>query len=88
FMGNVYGYAAFVLPLLYGSWKMVVYHFISGPLLAYMTTDDMNEWAAVWCLYSIGLLLLMIKTPVRQYLYVNSWYGLPLPKFLRTSSRT
>lgn len=83
FMGNVYGYAAFVLPLLYGSWKMVGYHFLSGPLLAYMTTNDMNEWAAVWCLYSIGLLLLMIKTPVRKYLYVNSWYGLPLPKLLR-----
>lgn len=82
FMGNVYGYAAFVLPLLYGSWKMVGYHFLSGPLLAYMTTNDMNEWAAVWCLYSIGLLLLMIKTLVRKYLYVNSWYGLPLPKLL------
>ncbi len=83
FMNNVYGYAAFALPLLYGSWKMVSYHFVSGPLLAYMTTNDMNEWAAVWCLYSIGLLLLMIKTPVRKYLYVNSWYGLPLPKLLR-----
>lgn len=82
-MGNAYGYAAFLLPLLYGSWKMVLYHFVSGPLLAYMTTNDMNEWAAVWCLYSIGLLLLMIKTPIRQYLYVKSWYGLPLPKYLR-----
>lgn len=86
-MGNVYGYAAFALPLLYGSWKMVTYHFISGPLLAYMTTDDMNEWAAVWCLYSIGLLLLMIKTPIRQYLYVKNWYGLPIPKFLHAPSQ-
>ena len=81
YMGNAYGYAAFALPLLYGSWKMVAYHFLSGPLLAYMTTNNMNEWAAVWCLYSIGLLLLMIKTPIRQYLYVKNWYGLPLPKF-------
>ncbi|MGZ0020304.1 DUF5765 domain-containing protein [Nitrosomonas sp. wSCUT-2] len=88
FMGNVYGYAAFVLPLLYGSWKMVSYHFLSGPLLAYMTTNDLNEGVAVWCLYSIGLLLLMIKTPVRRYLYVKSWYGLPLPKFLRDPSKT
>ena len=81
YMGNAYGYAAFALPLLYGSWKMVAYHFFSGPLLAYMTTNNMNEWAAVWCLYSIGLLLLMIKTPIRQYLHVINWYGLPLPKF-------
>jgi hypothetical protein len=74
-MANAYVYAAFLLPLLYGSWKLVLYHFITGPFLAYMSTDNMNEWAAVWCLYSIGLLLLLIKTPIRQFLYVKNWYG-------------
>jgi hypothetical protein len=76
-MANAYVYAAFLLPLLYGSWKLVLYHFISGPLLAFLTTNNMNEWAAVWCLYSIGLLLLLIKTPIRHYLPVRTWYGLP-----------
>ncbi|MDD4913572.1 MAG: DUF5765 domain-containing protein [Methylococcales bacterium] len=75
-MANVYVYAAFVLPLLYGSWKLVLYHFVTGPLLAFLTTRNMNEWAAVWCLYSIGLLLLLIKTPVRRYLHIGNWYGL------------
>jgi Family of unknown function (DUF5765) len=75
-MANAYIYAAFVLPLLYGSWKLVGYHVITGPLLSYLTTNNMNEWAAVWCLYSIGLLLLLIKTPIRRYLHVQSWYGL------------
>lgn len=78
-MANSYVYAAFLLPLLYGSWKLVLYHFISGPLLAYLTTNDMNEWAAVWCLYSIGLLLLLIKTPLRHYLHSRSWYGIAYP---------
>lgn len=75
-MASVYMYAAFLLPLLYGCWRLVLYHLISGPLLSYLTTSNMNEWAAVWCLYSIGLILLVIKTPIRKYLYVSSWYGL------------
>jgi hypothetical protein len=48
-------------------------------MLAFLTTSNMNEWAAVWCLYSIGLLLLLIKTPVRHYLHISSWYGLSFP---------
>lgn len=86
-MANSYVYAAFLLPLLYGSWKLVLYHLITGPLLAYLTTNNMNEWAAVWCLYSIGLLLLLIKTPVRRFLHVSSWYGLAYPKFLTRERR-
>jgi hypothetical protein len=75
-MASVYVYVAFLLPLLYGSWRLVLYHLITGPLLSFLTTSDMNEWAAVWCLYSIGLIFLVIKTPIRRYLCVNSWYGL------------
>ncbi len=78
-MANAYMYAAFLLPLLYGSWKLVLYHVITGPLLSFLTTSNMNEWAAVWCLYSIGLLLLLIKTPVRHYLHIKSWYSLAIP---------
>ncbi len=80
-MANAYIYAAFLLPLLYGSWKVIIYHVITGPLMAFLTTSNMNEWAAVWCLYSIGLLLLLIKTPVRHYLHIGSWYGFPFPHF-------
>jgi len=64
---------AFFLPLLYGSWKCTLYHVICGPLLAAFLTDNINEWPAVWCLMSIGLLLLVIKTPVRQMLYCQDW---------------
>lgn len=71
---NMYIIAAFVMPVLYGSWRMTLYHIITGPLLAYLTTSNPNEWAAVWCLYSIGLLLLMVKTPIRRYLHVQHWF--------------
>ena len=86
-MASAYAYAAFMLPLIYGSWKIVLYHILTGPLLSYLTTTNMNEWAAVWCLYSIGLLLLLIKTPIRHYLHTNSWYGLPLPSYLRAETK-
>lgn len=86
-MANAYVLVAFLLPILYGSWKLVLYHFISGPLLAFFTTHNMNEWVAVWCLYSIGLLLLLIKTPIRHYLHTKSWYGLPIPSCLTRTKK-
>jgi len=71
---RAYALAAFVIPVLYGSWRFTLYHFITGPFLAYLTTGSLNELAAVWCLFSIGLLLVVIKTPVRKWLFVEKWY--------------
>ena len=67
--------AAFMVPLAYGSWRFTVFHFILGPVLARLTTNNPNEFPAVWCLLSIGFLLLVIKTPVREWLFVRSvWW--------------
>lgn len=85
-MANSYGLAAFILPLLYASWKMTIYHIITGPLLALITTNNANEFAAVWCLYSIGLLLILIKTPIRKYIYVERFYGFKFPQFMQARS--
>ncbi|MDD1640584.1 MAG: hypothetical protein LUQ68_03455, partial [Methylococcaceae bacterium] len=71
---NMYIVASFIMPFLYGSWKMTGYHIVTGPFLAYLTTSNPNEWAAVWCLYSIGLVLLLVKSPIRNCLHVNSWF--------------
>ena len=64
----------FAAPVIYGSWKFTLYHVIVGPLLARILTNNINEWPAVWCLLSIGLLLLVIKTPLRQILYTKRWW--------------
>ncbi len=69
----VYILAAFCLPVLYGSWRFVGFHYLVGPLIADITTNDPNEYAAVWCLFSIALCVSVIKTPVRKYLHVNNW---------------
>lgn len=76
-----FGYTApaFILPLFYGSWRMSVYHVIVGPGLAYLLTDNYNEWPAVWCLFSIALLLAVIKTPLRKILHVRKYYFLNYP---------
>lgn len=56
-----YGVAGFLMPLAYGVWRGTVFHLLLGPGLAYLTTDNMNEWPAVWCLFSIGIIMLVIK---------------------------
>ncbi|MCB9964402.1 MAG: hypothetical protein H6855_01875 [Rhodospirillales bacterium] len=68
--------AAFIVPLLYGSWRMTIYHVLAGPILSHILTDNLNEWPAVWCLLSIAILLLVVKTPIRKYMFVQSWYSL------------
>ena len=70
-----YVMAGFVVPLLYGSWRFTAYHALLGPLLAKLLTDNPNEWPAVWCLLSIGILLIVAKTPLRRWLFVKTWYG-------------
>jgi len=69
-----YTFPAFILPVLYGSWRMTLYHALIGPSLAFMLTNNLNEWPAVWCLFSIGLLLIVIKSPIRKILHVKKWY--------------
>ncbi len=67
--------AGFILPLAYGSWRFTMYHALMGPLLAKLLTDNPNEWPAVWCLLSIGILLVVAKTPIRKLLFVQKpWW--------------
>lgn len=63
---------AFIVPVLYGSKRFTVYHIAAGPLMAYVLTQNPYEWPAVWYLLSIGFLLLVVKTPIRQLLYVDN----------------
>lgn len=70
------GYAvpAFLIPVAYGSWKCTLYHLLVGPGLASLLTNNINEWPAIWCLTSIGLLLIAVKSPVRARLYTHQWF--------------
>jgi hypothetical protein len=65
--------AAFLLPVAYGSWKWSLYHFMVGPFLAGLTTVDVNERPAVWCLFSTCIIALLVNTRVRKLVHVRSW---------------
>jgi len=65
--------AAFIMPALYGSWRFTIFHLICGPILARLTTSNIDEWPAVWCLLSIDLLLVASNTRLRDLLHVRSW---------------
>ena len=64
---------AFLVPLLYGSWRVVLFHYMVGPFLAVHLTNNHNEWPAIWCLLSIGILMLIVKSPIRHMLHVRRW---------------
>jgi len=64
---------AFYLPLIYGSWRFVGFHYLIGPFISDVTTTDPNEYSAVWCLFSIALCVSVIKTPIRKHLHVKNW---------------
>lgn len=58
--------AVFVLPLFYGAWRLVLFHALAGPLLASVFTRNPNELPAVWCLFSIGIVLVASSRMIRR----------------------
>ena len=68
-----YIFTGFLVPVFYGSWKWSLYHYLVGPLLASLTTADVNERPAVWCLFSTCIIALLVNTRLRNYIYVKRW---------------
>ena len=61
-----YHLAVFLLPLFYGAWRLVVFHMLAGPVLAGFLTSNPNEIPAIWCLFSIGLVLICLSPFIRH----------------------
>lgn len=64
-----YFLAVFALPVVYGAWRFALYHLALGPVLAMVLTDDPNEMPAIWCLFSVGLVLIALAPPVRRVMF-------------------
>lgn len=73
-----YLFVSFIMPIFYGSWRLVLVTFFLGPFIAFFSTHNMNEFPAIWCLFSIALCLTIIKSPIRKYLHNESWFLYPL----------
>lgn len=80
---NLYVATALILPFLYGSWRAGMYSVLAGPFLAMLLTDNPNEQPAVWCLMSIGLLILLKIPALQNALRVTQWPFWPRSWFLK-----
>lgn len=58
--------ATFALPLIYGAWRLVLFHALAGPILAGLTTGNPNEVPAIWCLFSIAIILVALSPAIRR----------------------
>jgi hypothetical protein len=67
----------FLLPLFYGAWRFVLFHALAGPILAQLLTDNPNEAPAVWCLFSIGILLMSLSPFIRRGFETGNWPAWP-----------
>lgn len=61
--------ATIVLPCLYGAWRFAVLNAVFGPILASGLTTNPNEMPAVWCLFSIALLVVGISPFIRRQVF-------------------
>lgn len=58
--------ATFALPLLYGAWRLALFHVLAGPILAGLLTSNPNEVPAIWCLFSIAIVLIALSPTIRR----------------------
>ena len=72
-----YMLVAFVVPLAYGAWRFVIFHALAGPILASFLTANPNEVPAVWCLFSIGIILMGLSPLIREQFKTTAWWVWP-----------
>jgi len=61
-----YMLVTFLLPLIYGAWRLVLFHLLAGPILASLLTGNPNEVPAIWCLFSIAIVLIALSPAIRR----------------------
>jgi hypothetical protein len=66
-----------VLPFLYGSWRFAIFNLFAGPVLANVLTRSVNEAPAIWCLFSIGIILIAISPILLRQFLVERWFLWP-----------
>ena len=57
-----YWFTVFILPLFYGAFLAVVTSTLFGPIIAILSSDNSDEFGAIWCLIAIALVS-SIKIP-------------------------
>lgn len=68
-----YALTAFIIPFAYGAWRLVLFHLAAGPVIASLLTSNPNEMPAVWCLFSIGIMLIGTSSALADRFSTKSW---------------
>jgi len=68
-----YMIAVFAMPLLYGSWRFTLFHLLLGPVFANFTTTQNSEVPAIWCLFSVGIVVIAFTPPMLDWFRVRDW---------------
>lgn len=68
-----YMIAVFAMPLVYGAWRFVVMHLLLGPILAWSLTSNPNEMPAVWCLFSVLIIMAGLSLRARSVISATKW---------------
>lgn len=64
-----YFLSVFLLPVFYGSWRFALFHMLLGPVAASFLTSNPHEMPAIWCLFSIGIIVVALNRSVRYGLF-------------------
>ena len=70
-----YGFCVFLLPLIYGAWKITAFQYAMGPILVSFLTNNPDEAPAIWCLFSFGIAAIIVYSPLRRWLRVERFFG-------------
>lgn len=70
------GYSIFglLLPVLYGSWRFVIFLLLTGPLTLRLFIHDPSEVATIWCLFSVAIIVVLFSKQLDRLLRVNHWW--------------
>lgn len=68
-----YMFTVFVVPALYGSWRFTLFQLLLGPVFGNLVTTDNNEVPAIWCLFSIGIVIIAFFPPSFEWFKVRRW---------------
>ena len=68
-----YALTAFIIPFAYGAWRFVLFHLLAGPVLADLLTSNPNETPAVWCLFSVGIILIGLSPALADRFSTRGW---------------
>ena len=61
-LAYTYWFTVFILPLFYGAFLAVVSSTLCGPVIAIFSSDNSDEFGAIWCLIAIALVA-SVKIP-------------------------